>query len=44
MNAEFGTDFGKKYMTLQEIKKNLGQAKKAELHYIFSQGGKPPEL
>ena len=28
MNAVFGTDFGRKNMTLQEIKKNLGQAKK----------------
>jgi transposase len=27
MNAAFGTDFGKKLMTLQEIKKSLGQAK-----------------
>jgi len=29
MNAAFGTDFGKKNMTLQEIKINLGQAKKS---------------
>jgi transposase len=29
MNAEFGTDFGRKIMTLGEIKKSLGQAKKA---------------
>jgi transposase len=28
MNAAFGTNFGKKFMTLGEIKKNLGQAKK----------------
>jgi transposase len=28
MNAAFGTDFGRKHMTLQEIKKNLGAAKK----------------
>ena len=27
MNAVFGTDIGKKVMTLQEIKKSLGQAK-----------------
>ena len=30
MNAVFGTDIGKKVMTLQEIKKSLGQVKKAE--------------
>ena len=29
MNAVFGTDIGKKAMTLQEIKKSLGQAKKS---------------
>jgi len=28
MNSAFGMDFGRKNMTLQEIKKNLGQAKK----------------
>lgn len=28
MNAVFGTDFGRKVMTLQEIKKNLGEVKK----------------
>ena len=28
MNAAFGTDFGRKNMTLQSIKNNLGQAKK----------------
>jgi transposase len=28
MNVAFGTDFGKKNMTLQEIKKSLGQAKR----------------
>jgi transposase len=28
MNAVFGTDFGRKTMTLKEIKKTLGQAKK----------------
>jgi hypothetical protein len=28
MNAVFGTDFGRKIMTLEEIKKNLGTAKK----------------
>jgi transposase len=28
MNAAFGTDFGRKIMTLKEIKKNLGDAKK----------------
>jgi len=28
MNAAFGTDFGRKNMTLQEIKKNLGRAKR----------------
>lgn len=28
MNAAFGTDFGRKLMTLGEIKKNLGMAKK----------------
>jgi len=29
MNAVFGTDIGKKVMTLQEIKKSLGQAKRS---------------
>lgn len=29
MNAAFGTDFGRKIMTLREIKKNLGDAKKS---------------
>jgi transposase len=29
MNTVFGTDFGRKIMTLQEIKKNLGAAKKS---------------
>ncbi len=29
MNAAFGTDFGRKMMTLKEIKKNLGDAKKS---------------
>ena len=29
MNAVFGTDFGRKMMTLKEIKKNLGDAKKS---------------
>jgi transposase len=29
MNITFGTDFGKKIMTLKEIKKNLGEAKKS---------------
>ena len=28
MNAVFGTDFGRKIMTLKEIKKNLGEVKK----------------
>jgi len=28
MNIAFGTDFGRKTMTLKEIKKNLGSAKK----------------
>lgn len=28
INTVFGTDFGRKIMTLQEIKKNLGEAKK----------------
>jgi hypothetical protein len=28
MNAVFGTGFGKKFMTLKEIKKYLGDAKK----------------
>lgn len=28
LNAAFGLDFGRKIMTLGEIKKNLGQAKK----------------
>jgi len=28
MNAAFGTDFGRKIMTLKEIKKNLGDVKK----------------
>ena len=29
MNAVFGTDIGKKIMTLQEIKKSLGQVKRS---------------
>ena len=32
MNAAFGTDFGRKIMTLDEIKKSLGSAKKAAHH------------
>ena len=28
MNEVFGTDFGKKVMTLKEIRKNLGETKK----------------
>jgi transposase len=28
VNAAFGTDFGRKYMTLNEIRKNLGESKK----------------
>ena len=31
MNVVFGTDIGKKAMTLQEIKKSLGQAKRSQL-------------
>ena len=30
MNTAFGFNFGKKSMTLQEIKKSLGEAKKTE--------------
>jgi transposase len=31
INAAFGTDFGRKVMTLQEIKKNIGASKKADI-------------
>jgi hypothetical protein len=41
MNKAFGTNFGKKYMTLGEIKKFLASVKQGELHNIPWHFSKP---